>query len=105
VILDAIAEPGVNVTLQVPEARLQVVAERVPAPPVLVNVTVPVGVDVVGGDVSVTVTLQVEGCPISTVASEHEMLVLVVRSVTVTLVVPTGNAECDGSPLYVPVIV
>jgi len=103
--LVAVVEPRVNVTEQVPADRVQVVAENVPAPPMLVNVTVPVGVEAVGGEVSATVAVQVEGCPIGTVAGEHEMVVLVVRSVTVTVVVPTGNAEWVESPLYVPVIV
>jgi len=60
VILDAVVEPGVNVTEQVPAVRLQVAAEKVPAPPVLPNVTVPVGVVAPAPFVSATVAVQVE---------------------------------------------
>jgi hypothetical protein len=59
--LVAVVVFGVNVTLQVPAVRLQVVAENVPAPPVLANVTVPVGVVAPAPLVSATVTEQVEG--------------------------------------------
>jgi hypothetical protein len=49
------------VTEQLPAVRLQVGAENVPAPPVLVKVTVPVGTEVVPGELSATVAAQVEG--------------------------------------------
>jgi hypothetical protein len=60
VILEAVVELGVNVTEQVPAVSAQVAAENVPAPPVLANVTVPVGVDVGAGLVSLTVAVHVE---------------------------------------------
>jgi len=44
----------------VPVVRLQVVAENVPAPPVLPNVTVPVGVVAPAPLVSATVAVQVD---------------------------------------------
>lgn len=52
-------ELGVNDTEQLPAPRVQVGGLMVP--PVAAKLTVPVGVDVVGGDVSVTVTVQVDG--------------------------------------------
>jgi hypothetical protein len=51
---------GVNVTEQDSPDRVQDGALNVPATPVLVNPTVPVGVLVGAGDVSVTVAVQVE---------------------------------------------
>jgi hypothetical protein len=58
--LAAVVEPGVNVTEQVPAVRLQVVAEKVPAPPVLAKVTVPVGIVAPTPLVSATVAVQVD---------------------------------------------
>lgn len=51
---------GVNVTEQLPDARVQVVGVNEPAGPVSVNVTVPVGVIVEPVEVSFTVAVQVE---------------------------------------------
>jgi len=85
VILDAVVELGVNVTLQVPAVRLQVVAENVPAPPVLPKVTVPVGVVAPAPLVSATVAVQVDACAIGTVAGRQESVVLVVLKSPVTV--------------------
>lgn len=52
---------GVNVTAHFPPLSEQLVEENVPAPPVLVNVTIPVGVDVGAALVSGTVAVHVEG--------------------------------------------
>ena len=51
---------GVNVTEQVPAARVQLAALNVPAAPLEVNATVPVGVLMVPGEVSVTAAVQVD---------------------------------------------
>ena len=58
--LEAVVVPGVNVTEQVPAVRLQLVAENVPAPPVLANETEPVGVVAPTPLVSATVAVQVD---------------------------------------------
>jgi len=60
VILDGVVVFGVNVTLHDPAVKLQVVADKVPAPPVAAKVTVPVGTDVVPGEASATVAVQVD---------------------------------------------
>jgi len=51
---------AVKVTEQLPDTRAQVVELNEPAEPVSVNVTVPVGVVTVPGEVSVTVAVQDE---------------------------------------------
>lgn len=61
VMLLVVVAVGVKVTLQVPPTRVQVADENTPAPPVAVNVTVPVGVLAVPGEVSVTTAVQVDG--------------------------------------------
>jgi hypothetical protein len=62
VIVATPAALGVKVTEHVPAAdRLQVVAEKVPARPVAVNVTVPEGTLEPAPLVSATVAVQVEG--------------------------------------------
>jgi hypothetical protein len=58
--LEAVVELGVNVTEHDPAVRLHVGAENVPAPPVLENVTVPVGVVPPTPLVSATVAVQVD---------------------------------------------
>ena len=70
---------------------------NVPVPP-LANVTVPVGVTNVPGEVSVTVTAQLVALPI--VAGEmHETDVATVLCVTVIDAVESGlAAECPVSP-------
>ncbi len=57
---------AVNVTEQLPETNAQVVELNEPAGPVSVNVTVPVGVMIVPGEVSLTVAVQEEAWPITT---------------------------------------
>ena len=53
-------------TEQVPLASVHVVALKLPAAPVSVKVTVPVGVLVVPGDVSATVAVHVDAWPTTT---------------------------------------
>jgi hypothetical protein len=77
---------GVKVTEHVPVAdRVHVVAEKAPAAPVEVNVTVPAGVVAPAPLVSVTVAVHVEACAIETDAGIHETVVEVVRRVPVTV--------------------
>jgi hypothetical protein len=64
------------------------VVENAPAPPVLVNVMVPVGVDKGAGDVSATVAVHVDGWPIGTEAGMQLRVVEVVRRITVSGNVP-----------------
>lgn len=64
------ADP-VKVTLQlevgpVPDMRVQLVTLKLPVIPVCVNETVPDGIVGATLDVSVTVALQVDGCPTNT---------------------------------------
>ena len=56
--------------------------------PLLVRPTVPLGVITVPGEVSVTVTVQLVELLTTIVVGWHEIVVVVVRSVTVTVVVP-----------------
>jgi len=83
--LDAVVVLGVKVTEQLPAVRLHVVAENVPAPPVLPNVTVPVGVVAPAPLVSATVAVQVDAWAIGTAAGRQERVVLVVLSCPVTV--------------------
>jgi hypothetical protein len=80
---------AVNVDVHVAEAvvpdRVHVVNE--PVTPVSVNETVPVGVLVVPGEVSVTVTVQVEAW-FATTGVVQLTVVLVARLLTTMLVVP-----------------
>lgn len=57
VMLATVVVLGANVTLQLPADNVHVVAENVPAPPVLVNVTVPVGTVAPAPFVSATVAV------------------------------------------------
>jgi hypothetical protein len=75
---------AVNVTEQVPDARAHVVELKDPAGPVSVNVTVPVGVVTVPGEVSVTVAVQDDATP-TTTGLVQTTAVDVVRRLTVTL--------------------
>jgi len=75
------------VTEQVPAANVHVAALNDPAAPVLDQVTVPVGVVVGAGDVSVTVAVHVEACE-TTTGEVHETAVEVVLGLTVMLPVP-----------------
>lgn len=71
-------------TAPVPD-NVQVV--NVPVP-LVVRATVPVGVIAVPSDVSVTVIVQVVGLFSTTDVGVHDMLVVVVRRVDVTVVLP-----------------
>jgi hypothetical protein len=75
---------GVNVTEQVPVARVQLAALKVPARPVAVNPTEPAGVDEPTPLVSATVAVQVEAWLIGTDAGAQTTVVEVVRRVPVT---------------------
>lgn len=60
--------------------------------PLGVNVTVPVGVDAVPDAVSVTVAVQLVAWPIATVDGVQATVVVVVRRLTVTVVLPLLTA-------------
>jgi hypothetical protein len=75
---------AVKVTEQLPDARAHVVELKDPAGPVSVNVTVPVGVVMVPGEVSVTVAVQDDATP-TTTGLVQTTAVEVVRRLTVTL--------------------
>ena len=75
---------AVNVTVQLPETRVQVVELKDPAGPVSVNVTVPVGVVTVPAEVSETVAVQDDATP-TTTGLVQTTTVDVVRGFTVTL--------------------
>jgi hypothetical protein len=81
----------------VPESVQLFEGLKVPAP-LLLQVTVPVGVINMPGDVSVTVAWQVVETPGCTKLGEQVTLVEVVRLVTVKLNVPE-LPEWSGSPL------
>ncbi len=89
-------------TLHVPEARVQVVALKVPVL-LVVKLTVPVGVMAPAPDESATVTVQVEGWLSGTLAGEQETVVVVFLFVEARLNVPL-LPECAASGVYVPVI-
>ena len=72
--------------LPVPES-VQLELLKVPAP-LLLKLTVPVGVLLVPTSVSLTVAVQVVGWPTTTDAGLQPTLVLVERLLTVTVVVP-----------------
>ncbi len=74
-------------TEQVPLTSVHEAELKDPAVPVEVKPTVPPGVLVVGGDVSVTVTVQVLASPIAT-GEVHETAVFVVRSETGSVAIP-----------------
>ena len=80
---------AVKVEVQVADAvvpaKVQVV--NVPVTPVSLRATVPVGVRNVPAAVSVTVTLHVDPT-FATTGVVHDTVVVVVRGLTVTLVVP-----------------
>ena len=75
---------AVNVTAQLPLARVHVVELNEPAGPVSVKVTVPVGVATVPAEVSVTVAVHEEATPTRT-GEVQTTAVEVVRGLTVTL--------------------
>ena len=88
---------GVYVTLQVPDARVQLVALKVPVLPV-VKVTVPVGVTAPVPELSVTVAVQVVGVLSNTLAGEHDTEVALARIVDASTNVPLAP-EWKLSPL------
>src|SRR5947209_4866630 len=93
--------PAVNVTEQLPEARVHVVELNDPAAPALVNVTVPVGVIAVpAAELCDTVTVHVVAWLITTVDGVQLTLTLLVLRLTVTVAVPV-LVEWLVSPLYV----
>jgi hypothetical protein len=81
---------GVNVTEQLPLARVQLGALKVPARPVAVKATEPAGVEEPTPLVSATVAVQVDGWLMATVPGLQTIVVDVVRKVatTVPLLVP-----------------
>ena len=88
-VIDAVpAALGVNVTEQVPAASVQLAALKVPAAPVLVNPTLPAGVDAPAPLASTTVAVHVEGWLIATVPGLQTTVVEVILTVTVTVVEP-----------------
>ncbi len=88
-------------TEHVPPDRVQLGALRLPAIPLELNDTLPPGVMTVPGDVSVTVAVHVEACPIGTDGGLHETPVEVLRCVTVTVVEVGPLPEWAESPPYV----
>ena len=89
-----------KVTEQLPVTNEQFVALKTPATPLLVKLTVPVGVFADPGDTSETVAIHVESWLSATVLGEHNTDVLVLRFATVTI----APAEWVVSPL-VPIAV
>jgi hypothetical protein len=90
------------VTLQVPDARVQLVALKVPVE-FEVNVTVPVGVTAPVPEASATVAVQVDATLSRTLAGEHATVVVLERIVEARVKVPLLPL-CDESPPYIPVI-
>lgn len=78
---------AVKVTEHVPAANVQLAGLNVPAAPVEVNDTVPVGVLAVPADVSATVAVQVDATP-TTTGEVQDTVVEVVLGLTVILPVP-----------------
>jgi hypothetical protein len=78
---------GVYVTLQLPEASVQVAELKVPVE-LVVKVTVPVGVMAPVPDESATVAVHVLGVLSRTLAGEHATVVVVVRSVEASVKLP-----------------
>ena len=94
---------AVKVTEQLPETNAHVVELNEPAGPVSVNVTVPVGVVAVPGEVSVTVAVHDEAWPITT-GLVQTTVVEVARRFTVTLAAALVLVLWVVSPPYAPVI-
>src|SRR5438094_10242613 len=93
---------AVKVTGQLPEARVQLLELNAPAGPVSLNVTLPVGVIIVPGEVSDTVAVQDEAWLTAT-GLEQTRAVEVVRGFTVILAAVLVLPPWDESPPYVPV--
>ncbi len=92
-----------KVTEQLPDTRAHVVELKEPAGPVSVNVTVPVGVVTVPGEVSVTVAVHEEAW-FTTTGLVQTTAVEVLRLFTVTLDAALVLVACVESPPYAPVI-
>jgi hypothetical protein len=90
------------VTLQVPDASVQLVVPKVPVL-LLVKVTVPVGVIAPVPEESATVAVHVEAAPVLTDAGLHETVVVVERMVEASVNVPLLPL-CTLLPPYVPVM-
>ncbi len=93
---------AVKVTGQLPEDRVQLLELNAPAGPVSLNVTLPVGVIIVPGEVSDTVAVQDEAW-FTTTGLEQTRAVEVVRGFTVILAAALALPRWDESPPYVPV--
>ncbi len=74
-------------TLHEPDARVQLVALNVPVE-LLVNDTEPVGVTAPAPEESATVAVHVDATLSSTLAGEHDTVVVVVRFVDASVNVP-----------------
>ena len=99
---------GVKVVVQLACAtplgtRVQLVGAKVPAPLVL-KLTVPVGVVFVPASVSLTVAVQAVSLSTATLAGMQLTVVEVLRLVTLTVALP-WLVSCVRSPLYVAVTV
>jgi hypothetical protein len=78
---------------------------EVKAPVLLVvNVTVPLGVTAPVPEESATVAVQLVGVLSSTLAGEHDTVVVLERAVEVTVKAPLLPVWIESPPLYVPVI-
>ena len=89
---------AVNVTVHEPEARVHVVALKLPVGPVSVQVTVPVGVVAVPVEVSATVAVQAVALPTTVVEDLQTTVVLVVLGLTVIEAVPELIAWIESPP-------
>src|SRR5947208_7919362 len=91
-----------KVTEQLSEDRVQLLELNAPAGPVSLNVTLPVGVIIVPGEVSDTVAVQDEAW-FATTGLEQTRAVEVVRGFTVIVAAALVLPPWDESPPYVPV--
>jgi hypothetical protein len=87
VIKECPTDDGVKVTLQVPDAKVQLVALKEPVL-LLAKVTVPVGVIAPVPDESATVAVQVDADPVPTEDGEQATVVVLERMVDVNVNVP-----------------
>lgn len=89
---------SVSVTVQLPEIRLQLVGLMEPlAVPALVKLTVPVGVMVGAGEVSVTVAVQLAWLLTNTVDGQVTAMLVDLRVEVIAPLVPL-LVECTLSP-------
>jgi len=89
---------GVNVIEQVPLTKVHVGALKLPADPVLDQVIVPVGVEIVPGDVSVTVAEHVAGVPIVPVGGQVTTVLVDLLFTVIVLLGVAAPAACIVSP-------